>query len=93
MAPKTKEEITLNELVSRLDERVIAVQDQINTLFELLKKYDEKFEKEDDKYVKKEQFIPVQKAVFAIISVVTLTVLSLILSHVFMTPIQLPAGH
>jgi SUMO ligase MMS21 Smc5/6 complex component len=93
MAPKTKEEISLSELISRLDERSIAIQNQINTLSELLKKHEERIEKNEEKFVRKEQFIPVQKAVYAIISVVTLTVLSIILSHVLMAPVQIPTGH
>ena len=92
MAPKTKEEMTLSELVSRLDERSIAIQDQINTLFELLKKYEEKIEKHEEKYVKKEQFLPVQKAVYAVISVIVMTVLSVMLGQIFVKPI-LPIGH
>lgn len=92
MAPKTKEEMTLSELVSRLDERSIAIQDQINTLFELLKKDEDKIEKHEEKYVKKEQFLPVQKAVYAVISVIVMTVLSVMLGQIFIKP-MLPIGH
>lgn len=78
-----------NELLIRLDERIQAIQRDVNELHEEINdlKRQIKADKAEDKinlknYVTKDEFIPIQRSIYAVASLIIMTVIGTLVSLV-----------